>query len=103
LRVVVRRANHNRACPGRGVGQRSAPQLADIVALLQIAHLTGVTIGEPLREEAVLRSFADTSDAREIESDLGGESLDFAADDGQRQSAGHAGAIIGEALLATSN
>jgi hypothetical protein len=53
-------------------------------------------------KESVLRRVGHTSDARQIEANLGGETPDLAADDGQRESAGHAPPIIGgwDALFA---
>src|SRR5271157_4382474 len=100
--VVIQRADHDRTRPRRSVGQRSTFQLASLVAILKVAHLAGVTFSEPAGKESMLFCLGHTSDACEIEADLGSETLDFAADDGQRQSAGHAGPIIGgwDALFA---
>src|SRR5271157_4307478 len=93
--VVIQRADHDRTRPRRSVGQRSTFQLGSLVALLEVAHLAGVTFSQPIRKEPVLRRVGDTSDACEIEAHLGSKTPHFPADDGQRQSPGHAAPIIG--------
>lgn len=77
--VVVQSANHHRASPRRGVGQRCTLQLAGLVAGFEVVHVTCTTGSDPLGEEAILVGLVGTGHAGEIESGLRRQALDFVA------------------------
>ena len=75
--VVVYGAHDHRAGPRCSVREGRTFQLAGVVAGFEVAHVAGVTGGNPLWEKTVLCRVGCGGDSGEVESDFASQALDL--------------------------